>query len=210
MSESPAHSTAPTPSTSAQEPASAEPEKPAFRYFRAPTSAQQPRGTYPPRSLQNVSLLIVWGHICSNIIAHGTTLSLPLLCYSYSFLPMNSRAPRFLLRCHHLRHPCSTSLPHRTNKRAPECPAKDDCVARGRGQEAQSTLATRAPPFVSLPTSNSSSISLAHRLDDHQCTLPGPHSAREDLSVHRQDQVRIRLRPQLPQRGREADQVCAM
>ncbi|KAM5544612.1 hypothetical protein V8D89_001510 [Ganoderma adspersum] len=47
MSESPADSTAPTPSTSTQEPASVEPEKPTFRYFRAPTSAQQPRVEVP-------------------------------------------------------------------------------------------------------------------------------------------------------------------
>ncbi|KAI1786770.1 hypothetical protein LXA43DRAFT_1032451 [Ganoderma leucocontextum] len=42
-----AHSIAPTPSTSAQEVASVEPEKPSFRYFRAPTSAQQPRVELP-------------------------------------------------------------------------------------------------------------------------------------------------------------------
>ncbi|PIL32171.1 hypothetical protein GSI_05416 [Ganoderma sinense ZZ0214-1] len=47
MSESPPQSATPTPSTSAQDPAPVEPAKPAFRYFRAPTSAQQPRVDVP-------------------------------------------------------------------------------------------------------------------------------------------------------------------
>ena len=180
------------PSSSAQEPEAA-PEAPSFKYFRAPTSAQQPR---------RMSVLPLRSSLPHTLTPPASAA--PLVGRRQpSFLTTTSSPPSpTSARSRRPSPPAAT--PSKTRPSGPPpCARPRTSGARRAGPPCvpRTRTLTLLPPYAHRPAG------LTRAADDDQDQVHGRDGAREDVPLDRQDPRRVRVRARLPARGRQGGQV---